>query len=207
MRFQMRDEHLDTDLNIVPIIDCFVMLICFMLFTAAFTQLVYLEAKLTSNTAQAADKSRNELDQFRLLITMNEKGYALTTSGSLAGGKRAVNINGFDYKALHQSIIDLKTQFPGRFSADIEVKGKTGAVNYDKIINTIDSVRHLTEEEYGQLRIVQKKLKSIDLSKTESEQTITPAVQNLANKELADATAQNTDLKVLFPDIALVGVE
>ncbi len=70
LNFKEREENLDTELNIVPIIDCFVMLICFLLFTAAFTQLVFLEAKFASATAAAADKSRSELDQFRLLVTM-----------------------------------------------------------------------------------------------------------------------------------------
>src|SRR4051812_36083923 len=111
LRFKEREEHLDTELNIVPVIDCFVMLICFLLFTAAFTQLVFLEAKLISNTAAAAEKSRNELDQFRLLVTLEDKGIRLSTSGSKAGGEKNFIPNAgteFDYKALHHAIIALK---------------------------------------------------------------------------------------------------
>jgi len=78
--FSYKEEHLDTELNIVPIIDCFVMLICFLLFTAAFTQLVFLEAKMTTNTAVAAQKSRSELDQFRLVVTFEDQGLRLGTN-------------------------------------------------------------------------------------------------------------------------------
>jgi len=107
-RYSDRNEHLDTELNIVPIIDCFVMLICFLLFTAAFTQLVFLEAKLTSNTAAAANKSRSELDQFRLVITFEDSGLRLKTTGSSAPKlEEMISKQGdeYDFKALHGKLI------------------------------------------------------------------------------------------------------
>ncbi len=209
-RFSGNHEHLDTDLNIVPIIDCFVMLICFLLFTAAFTQLVFLETKLTSNTAAAAAKSRSELDQFRLVVSLEDNGVRLTTAGSNA---KRENIfmprlaQGYDMKALHEHIINMKAENPDRYSVDIEVKAKhAGAVNYDHLMQAIDTVRHLNDEEYGVLRIAEKKINKLDLSGGENEKVIPATLDHLAQSLLANETAKNTDQKLLFPDIALIDI-
>lgn len=211
-RFSEHSEHLDTELNIVPVIDCFVMLICFLLFTAAFTQLVFLEAKLTSNTAAAANKSRSELDQFRLVITVKDDGFQLSTTGSET--KQRVNSfiastnQGYDFKRLHQEIITVKSANPERFSADIDVKARrTENIPYERILQIIDTVRHLSDEEYGALRVAQKKIRSIELGGTEKEKVVPEHIQALAQNLLANDVAKNTDQKALFPDIALLGVQ
>ncbi|MGE3260378.1 MAG: biopolymer transporter ExbD [Bacteriovoracia bacterium] len=204
------NEHLDTELNIVPIIDCFVMLICFLLFTAAFTQLVFLEAKLTSNTAAAANKSRSELDQFRLVISFEDQGMRLTTTGSSA---RKLNValpkqgGEYDFKTLHSHLIGLKTEYPERFSADVEFKQKRESVDYESIMKTIDSVRHLSDDEYSTMRIAQKKASKLELNDTEKEKIVSEEIDKLARSLASNDVAKNTDPKLLFPDIALVGLE
>jgi biopolymer transport protein ExbD len=211
MRVFHKEEHLDTELNIVPIIDCFVMLICFLLFTAAFTQLVFLEAKMTSNTAAAAQKSRSELDQFRLVVTFEEQGLRLTTTGSTA---KKINVlvpmsNGtYDFKTLHGHLINLKAEHPERYSADIEFKMKQqAAIDYEKITAAIDSIRHLSDEEYSVLRVAQKKVRNLELQDSEKEKIIPEEMDKLAKSLLGNQVSANADQKLLFPDVALVGLE
>lgn len=206
-----KEEHLDTELNIVPIIDCFVMLICFLLFTAAFTQLVFLEAKMTSNTAAAAQKSRSELDQFRLVVTFEEQGLRLTTTGSAA---KKVNTlipmaNGsYDFGMLHAHLIGLKADHPERYSADVEFKMKNqAAVDYEKITKVVDAIRHLSDEEYGVLRVAQKKVRNLDLNDAEKEKQIPEEMDKLAKGLLGNQVSANADQKLLFPDVALVGLD
>lgn len=209
-RFSEEHENLDTELNIVPIIDCFVMLICFLLFTAAFTQLVFLEAKLTSNTAAAAAKSRSELDQFRLVVALEDNGMRLTTAGSNARKENIFlpNVGGsYDYKALHGHVIAMKTQYPDRFSIDIEIKQKKTNVNYEKLIKTIDAVRHLDDTEFGALKVAARKIRKLELSDTEAARQVDESLQKLAESLLSNETSKNTDQKLLFPDVALLGVE
>jgi len=211
MKLFSKEEHLDTELNIVPIIDCFVMLICFLLFTAAFTQLVFLEAKLTSNTAAAAAKSRSELDQFRLVVTFEDQSLRLTTSGNASNKLNIVLPNtkeGYDFKALHAKLIALKAEYPERYSADIEFKAKQRqSVDYEKIMNAIDSIRHLSDEEYGELRVAQKKVKKLDLNSSEKEKIVPEEVDRLAKSLLGNQVSANADQKLLFPDVALVGLD
>lgn len=210
-KFSGEHENLDTELNIVPIIDCFVMLICFLLFTAAFTQLVFLEAKLTSNTAAAAQKSRSELDQFRLVITFEDNGLRLATTGSAAPKLNTViPMQGaeYDFKALHNGLINLKIEHPHRFSADVEFKNRQlNTVDYEKIMNAIDSIRHLSDEEYGTLRVAQKKVRNIELNDTEKEKIVPEGIAKLAQSLMSNEVTQNTDQKLLFPDVALVGLD
>ena len=210
-RFSGETENLDTELNIIPIIDAFVMLICFLLFTAAFTQLVFLEAKLTSNTAAAADKSRSELDQFRLVVTFEDGALRLTTTGA-ATKKVDLSIPnnqaGYDFATLHQHLIALKTEHPDRYSADVEFKMKqAAAVDYDKITKALDHIRHLNDEEYSDLRVAQKRVKKLDLNDAEKEVKVAEPIGALAVALAANPVSQNTDQKVLFPDVALVGLE
>ncbi len=209
LQLKQHDEHLDTELNIVPIIDCFVMLICFLLFTAAFTQLVFLEAKLVSNTAAAADKSRAELEQFRLLVTLEDKGIRLAASGSRASGEKIFlpNANGeFDYKALHQAVIGLKIKYPDRYALDLEVKTQRKNIAYEKILATIDAVRHLTDQEFGALRVAQKRQKKAELTDYEAKQVVDDTIGKLADRLQSNEVSAQADQKVLFADIALLGV-
>ena len=211
MKMFGKAEHLDTELNIVPIIDCFVMLICFLLFTAAFTQLVFLEAKMTSNTAAAAQKSRSELDQFRLVVTFEEQGLRLATTGSVSNKLNVLipmGKDGYDFKALHFKLIALKSEFPERYSADIEFKAKQGrGIDYEKITGAIDSIRHLSDEEYSVLRVAQKKVKNLDLNDTEKEKKVSDDIDKLAKSLLGNQVSANADQKLLFPDVALVGLD
>ena len=210
-KFKEEHEHLDTELNFVPIIDCFVMLICFLLFTAAFTQLVFLEAKITSNTAAAAQKSRSEMDQFRLVITFEDGGMRLATTGSAAKTFNMVipkTGGDYDFKSLHSHLISLKSDHPERYSADIEFKQKNqNNMNYDQLVKTMDQVRHLTDEEYGALRIAQKKIRKLELGDKEKEKEVPEKIGILAQVLLDNEIAKNADHKVLFPDIALVGMD
>lgn len=214
MKVFNKEEHLDTELNIVPIIDCFVMLICFLLFTAAFTQLVFLEAKMTSNTAAAAQKSRSELDQFRLVITFEEQGLRLSTTGSSAKKMNTVipmNAGTYDFKTLHGHLIQLKADHPERYSADVEFKlgnkQQQSSVDYGKITSALDSIRHLSDEEYSVLRVAQKKVRNLDLNEGEKEKIVPDEIDRLAKSLLGNQISANADQKLLFPDVALVGLD
>ena len=210
MRKMGKSEHLDTELNLVPIIDCFVMLICFLLFTAAFTQLVYIETKITQNTAAAMTQSRNELDKFHLTVSLKDDGYEVKVAGSDVKAKTfsVPKASGeYDYAKLHAHLIELKAQHPDRFSIDIEMKAANpNAVKYDYVMKTVDSVRHLTDKEFTQVRVASKKAQSIELSSGEMEIQVDPLMEQLSESQRTNKVAANADNKALFPDIALTGL-
>lgn len=211
MRKLGKTENLDTELNLVPIIDCFVMLICFLLFTAAFTQLVYIETKITQNTATAMTQSRNELDKFHLTVSLKESGYEVKVEGSAVKAQTfsVPKANGeYDYAKLHAHLIELKTRHPDRFSIDIAVNASANqnSIKYDYVMKTIDTVRHLTDKEFSQVRVASKKVQNIELTPSESEIQVEQNLSELAESVMANKVAAGTDMKALFPDIALTGV-
>lgn len=207
--FSNKHESLDTELNIVPIIDCFVMLICFLLFTAAFTQLVYMEAKIAASTRAAADKSRSEMDQYRLVVTLGLASVSLKTTGSAVRKNVQLEIpnvaGAYDLKTLHQKIVELKIDNPDRFSADIEVPAKQSAsIQFEQLMLVMDAIRHLDDEEFAQMGVTKKKLQQIELTETEATKQIRPEIAALAQSVLGNSVAANTDNKLLFPDIAVL---
>ncbi len=203
-------ENLDTELNLVPIIDCFVILICFLLFTASFTQLVFLETKITENTAAAMTKSRNELDKFHLVVQVVDSGYTIKLSGTDVKRKSfsiARNDKEYNYEQLHAQLIALKTEYPDRFSIDIEVKASNKqSIKYEYVMKTIDAVRHLTDMEYSLLRTAEKKVQNLELNEDEAERELPDQLVRLAESVVSNPTSANADTKALFPDIALTGV-
>lgn len=209
MRKTNTNQSLDTELNLVPIIDCFVMLICFLLFTAAFTQLVYLEAKITQTTAQAIAKSRDELNKFHLELSVKGKSVVIELNGTDAKRVKetiAPTPEGtHDLQALHDRMIAIKTAHPERFSVDIKVLN-SDATKYDELLKIMDAVRHLSEDEFKSVRITGKKLKSIVLTSDEQKWEVANHLETLAQSQLNNPLAAGTDRKLLFPDIALVGV-
>ncbi len=204
-----RNDNLDTELNLVPIIDCFVMLICFLLFTAAFTQIVFLEAKITENTVAAMDKSRNELEKFHLVVQLEaDQSFHIKLTGSeVKNSKFKVPANAegnFDFAALHLQLIKIRAQNPDRFSIDVEMNNKK--IHYQALMKTIDSVRHLDDMEYSQLQTANKIQNNIALDPTEENREITEEIAILAESIANNKVAAETDRKVLFPDIAITGI-
>jgi len=50
-------------------------------------------------------------------------------------------------------------------------------------------------------------MKNLELSDVEQEKVITPEIEQLAQSLAANEVTQNTDSKLLFPDVALVGLD
>lgn len=209
-KFFKNTENLDTDLNLVPIIDCFIMLICFLLFTVAFTQLVHLEIKIAKNTLQAMEQSRSELEKFHLVVTLEDWGFQMELSGTDVKSEKwkVLKEKGeYDYKKLHAKLIQIKSQYPDRFSIDIGVGLKGDHIIYEQVIKTVDAARHLTNEEFFSFRTAEKKIRALQLSEEEAFREVPELILQLAKRRANNKVASNADPKVLFPDIALVGIK
>ena len=145
------------------------------------------------------------------MVAFEEQGLRLTTTGSAA---KKVNTlipmaNGsYDFGMLHAHLIGLKAEHPERYSADVEFKMKNQtAVDYEKITKVVDSIRHLSDEEYSVLRVAQKKVRNLDLNDSEKEKQIPEEMDCLAKSLLGNQVSANADQKLLFPDVALVGLD
>src|SRR5271156_2364991 len=132
----------DFELNLTPIIDCFVTLICFLLLSATYVNLVGLEAKVPISVPSSSVKAQDE-PKFKLDLTLMNGAVELDAvgAGSASGRRKIANIAGkVDYAALHAALVRIKTERPKEFSisfaSDVEMK-------YEDLVRLMDATRNL----------------------------------------------------------------
>jgi biopolymer transport protein ExbD len=142
----------DTELNMVPIMNMFMVLIPFLLMSASF---IHLKAINTSVPVHA-DTSENNLDsqpdaKVTVMLSLGEKALRVTASGTgipeaklsemetsitLEGGIAAVE------GRLKESLANIKARYPG---SDTIVLVPDASILYDDIIRTMDMARSTDE--------------------------------------------------------------
>ena len=212
-KMKVLNHNVNTELNLVPIIDCFVILLCFLLLTFSITQLVHLQGIVSSNTLKAMTKSRGELDKFHLMVILNKDGYELRLTSKEDSSKNwnrrisKLNDGSYDFARLHREVIKIKSNNPNRFSIDIAIGSKAkNSIKYEYIMGTMNSVRHLTTLEYNDMITARKKIQGYPLLNREKALRPESHIITLAKGLSSSKSVLQTDTKLLFPDIALIGV-
>jgi biopolymer transport protein ExbD len=121
------------DLNVVPMIDMMVMLVCFLVFSAVFTRTSILEMTFASNAqAQALP------DQLQLEVVV--RGDRIDVADRAQGVLKSLpNIQtGYDLKALSEYLLVVKSKFQDKTDATILPESQ---VSYDTIVQVMDAVR------------------------------------------------------------------
>ena len=123
------------DLNIVPMIDVFVVLLFFLIFTAVFSKTSIVELNLpAASTAQPLDLPENlELEvvvRRDALVVQDKNTGPLST---LPNGAE-----GYDYEALSAFLSRVKARFPDLKTATLLLEPE---VSYDTIVQVMDAVR------------------------------------------------------------------
>jgi biopolymer transport protein ExbD len=149
-RIRRKPEE-DTELNMVPIMNMFMVLIPFLLMSAS---VIHLKAINTSVPVHA-DTSENEADSAKVtvMLVLGEKSLKVTAAGdelsrdqlsamensiSLEGGLASVE------SRLKESLRDIKTKYPG---SDTIVLIPDASILYDDIIRTMDMARSMDEKD------------------------------------------------------------
>lgn len=123
------------DLNIVPMLDIFVILVFFLIFTAVFSKTNIVELNLpAANSAQPLDLPEGlELEvvvRRDALVVQDKNSGPLTTLPNAA--------NGYDYENLSGFLSRVKAKFPELKTATLLVEQD---IPYDTIVQTMDAVR------------------------------------------------------------------
>ena len=121
-----------TELNLVPMIDIFTVLVTFLLMTAVFSRITILELELPSsaNTTVAPP-------QFRLEVIVRQEGFELTNGTSLIATIPKVD-GAYDLKKLGELVLALKRDYPDADDASVLLQPQ---IEYDHLIQVMDVVR------------------------------------------------------------------
>lgn len=140
----MHRKHVahDFELNLTPIIDCFVTLICFLLLSATYVNLVGLDAKVPIAVPASSAKADTE-PKFKLELLVKSNGLELTASGAGdASGKRFIaNAKGSpDLASLHAALLKVKNARPKEYSIHFTSEVE---MDYERLVRFMDATRNL----------------------------------------------------------------
>lgn len=128
----------DFELNLAPIIDCFTVLITFMLASASFLSIGIFDAGIAAAGAQAEQKTTPP--PINITIELNEKNVMkLKLTGKET---RTISIpsegEAWDYEKLTQNLQSLKDKYPTVNAVTITAND---SVAYQEIVGSMEKVR------------------------------------------------------------------
>jgi biopolymer transport protein ExbD len=127
------------ELNLVPMMDTFVTLIGFLLYTMAFLAFVSVESPLPmSSPTEVAEKLKEK--PLQLTVSLRDKDTQIWSAFDKIPSKivphTAVGMP--DFRGIHESLLQIKQQFPAENKVVI---APSGATNYENIIGAMDAIR------------------------------------------------------------------
>lgn len=133
-----RRDRADPELNIIPMIDIFTVLVTFLLMTAVFSRIVVL------NLGLPVASSTQQLQQLQdLKLEVIVRAGSIEVSDQVAG-KLADLPNlatGYDLKGLSEYLQRVKARFPDKTQATILLQSDTP---YDTLVQVMDTLRLVT---------------------------------------------------------------
>ncbi len=144
MRKRLRHHHAEEGLNITAFLNLMVILIPFLLITAAFNRFSILELYLPP-ASEGALKAIKEL-QLEVIIRKESLEVADLQGGLI----KRINNNaeGYDLKALNELLVQIKVRFPDKRNVFILSEPQT---NYETMVHVMDAVRMTEQVEAGSL--------------------------------------------------------
>ena len=136
-----RSGSADFDLNLAPIIDCFTVLIAFLLASATFLSVGIFEATLPA-PANGSAQAQNPASRLDITLEPQPNGeLKLRWSGASSGTHRiATSGDQADLKTLSSFLEQLKASAPKEVMASVEIKGHDGST-YADLISLMEAVR------------------------------------------------------------------
>ena len=143
--FRKKKDEADEELNLTPIMNLFVVMIPFLLFSATFYQVSIINASVPTIAEGALEAGQSE-KVMNVILQMGSNGYELMGNGEqvtlqeLESVRKAIpkRQNTFDVQALNGVLAQVKWRFP---------KGKTlilvpeKNISYEHIVATMDAAR------------------------------------------------------------------
>jgi biopolymer transport protein ExbD len=131
-RLGRRRSRKPVELNLVPMIDIFTVLVTFLLMTAVFSRITIVELDLPSAASDGVSPPA-----FRLEVIVRDEGFELTNGTRLIAAipKRE---GAYDFAALADLALALKRDYPEANEASVLLEPE---IAYDHLIQVMDAIR------------------------------------------------------------------
>jgi len=127
------------DINLIPILNIFMIIIPFLLLTAVFTKTSIIDIYLPQEGQEAKDNKFSQIPQI-LTVKVMEMGFEL---GGMGNGILIPKMGGnLDFKQLANELRKLKDKYPDE--EDVVLLFDPN-VSYDLIINVMDATREISD--------------------------------------------------------------
>ena len=137
-----REAELDMELNIAPIIDCFIVVIAFLLVSASFITIGAIDAGSAgaSPTDISSVTTEAKRESIELAVQMKtNRALIVTLSGDKNDKFEIISAKGaFDLGSLAEKLGEIKKSFPSLDSANLNADD---GVLYQDVIRTLEGVR------------------------------------------------------------------
>lgn len=146
----------DFELNLTPIIDCFVTLICFMLLSTTYVALVGLDAKVPLAVPASAPEAQRK-ETFKLELTYNKNSMELvaTGAGSQSGKRVFSHVQGKpDLIGLHDTLVKIKKERPKEFTLNFN---SNVDMPYADLVFLMDATRNLDPKKDGEIKVTDER--------------------------------------------------
>jgi biopolymer transport protein ExbD len=142
MRREKREQK-DADLNIVPIIDCFTVMIAFLLVSASFLSIGFFDAGVAASAAGADEKQTPASIEVHIQLK-DQQIIELKVSGKTRHQKLIQPVDSeWNREELVSSLVTLKNSWPDLNVAFLDADDN---VAYRDIIITMDQTRQVLPE-------------------------------------------------------------
>lgn len=127
----------DADVNIIPVMNIFLLLIPFLLLTAAFVKLAVLDISLPSLGKGGQTQQQQRENLVLIIVAVKDTGFQVKSPGYKFD---PINKNGnrYDYQTLLTQLKELKSK---HVAAEDIIISPTEKVKYDIIIKVMDHCR------------------------------------------------------------------
>lgn len=128
-------------LNLVPMMDTFVTLIAFLLYTMVFIVMTHVETPLpTASPTEVAEKLKEK--PLQLTVSFRKDETEIWSPFAKIVAKKIPNTpeGTPDVAAIHEKLVEVKQQFPNEKQV---VLAPSGSISYDSLVAAMDGIRML----------------------------------------------------------------
>lgn len=128
-------------LNLVPMMDTFVTLIAFLLYTMVFIVMTHVETPLpTANPTEVAERLKEK--PLQLTVSFRKEESEIWSPFKKIDAKKIPNTpeGTPDVAAIHARLVEVKQQFPNEKQV---VLAPNGEISYDSLVAAMDGIRLL----------------------------------------------------------------